>query len=220
MKTTTETLTDNSVEQHKALAAFILKNAPAGLHVRLRDQLAEIANTGAYDRTIFLEFRRPDVTADVSVGFSEGLGRIEDAAGSIFRVYKLTANVTFSGHGATEPMLALRRLALMQECAVFALMLEREFSAPLYELSATKAEREAAAESERKRANVEKLRAHLANSGDVLRGMRVGDDRAFFVQVDVPEGNYELTTGKHAFRVAADRVHGGDEMRLTVSRTA
>ena len=80
-------------------------------------------------------------------------------------------------------------------------MHKREFAAPMYELSATKAERDAAAESKRQRDMIERLRAHLANHCDALKGMRVGDTRFLTIASDVPCGTYDVIANKRTFNV-------------------
>ena len=82
--------------------------------------------------------------------------------------------------------------------------LARTFAAPMYELSATKAERDAAAESARQRALIERLRTHLANHCDALKGMRVGDTRFLTIASGVPFGAYDVIANKRTFNVVVD----------------
>ena len=178
------TYEDNYSSTLKDIAAFILTWGPEGIRPSDRGSLERV-RLGESENLHGVEFRRTDAEGNeascdlyVDLDVWNDRVRFDDAEGNIWReVSGARVRVSWSSWGSMEVDIASFRLALMVEVSEFAKRLKAEFSAPVYQLVATAAQRAQQTEEFRK-AELVRLARSAVQTHDVTRkGMRVGDER-------------------------------------------
>lgn len=170
------TYEDNYVATIKGVAQLILDAAPRGLSPRYRAELQRVADSGESSWSINAEFERAgrEATCDLSARLeSVDYKGKEDAEGNLWSEYRLEVKVNWPSHGSTEPNMALTRLELMREVAIFAAEVQATFSRPVMKMQETKAERD---ERARKAEEARVLRLLETICNGSLKGLRVGSE--------------------------------------------
>ncbi len=163
----------------RALAAFILANAPAGAPREMARLQANL-DAGTVQDYISLEFRPTEdtgCTLYVRVEAPDGRWtskRMEDAEGNEWSTYHVRCEVSWSSWGSADTKVCQRRLAVMTETLRFACEVERAFPDVFHSMDAT------AEQVQQRKATLVKERAknlvvELVKKS--AKGMKVGQEK-------------------------------------------
>jgi hypothetical protein len=137
--------------------------------------------------------------------------RQEDIDGNLWREYRVCPEVSWSSYGGSPPAIALRRLAFISAIAQLASGIESLFGTiPIWDLAATKEEREAAARQAAARKVYDRAKALIADS---RKGLKVGGVVAVTIpslEPGLPAGDYQddFQGRTYILSVAADGATG------------
>jgi hypothetical protein len=200
----------------RALAAFVLANAPAGAPREMARLQANLDADQVQDY-LSLEFRPTEdtgCTLYVRVEAPDGRWtskRLEDSEGNEWSAYKVRCEVSWSSWGSADTKVCQRRLAVMTEALRFACEVERAFPDVFHSMDATAEEvqlRKAMLIKERaKNRLAELVKSHA-------RGMKVGQEKTIKLSESLVPSEAEVERSEcgrnfkyHAKVVGADTFH-------------
>ncbi len=209
-------MVNNYAATLRALAAFILANAPAGAEREMARLKANL-DAGITQDYISLEFRPTEdtgCTLYVRVEAPDGRWtskRIEDDHGNEWSAYRVRCDVSWASWGSADTKVCQRRLAVMTETCRFACEVERAFPDVFHSLDATVEQvltRKALLVKERAKNRL----ADLVKSH--AKGMKVGQEKTIKLSESLVPSEAEVERSEcgrsfkyHAKVVGADTFH-------------
>lgn len=200
---------DNDAEVRRALARFILDNAPAGLRPRDRARHEDVLAEGKAPDYFGFEFDKEDdrnLQFQLYCKVETDWDRFEDPEGNHWRKGRVVAEVSWPSWGSADADLATRRVEYMLEGCRFAKAIQEAFQADVWTLLSTAEERaENKKRAAREAAAAEVRRLIRMN----YRGMKVGQERRVEAgtdadfDLDIGEVDVERTEGGRTFKYRA-----------------
>ena len=204
---TKTTITDHRLYETVVaeLPAFILANAPAELDLRERERMEITAFAHLCYSSSSLRFTAGSAWADIcisidrdrTVGFAETT--FEDEIGNIWSVSRLTAKIGWYSATDLDAGGAELFAAMVQKLAVFARLIETEFSGPIRQISESAESRAAAAVRIKADASMKAATLIVSELG---KGLRVdGTKRAAFEKRQLDNGAYPVAIKDRFFQL-------------------
>lgn len=191
-----------------AVKKFILEHAPEGLTSYSKEVLSA---TPLFDVDhLNIQFSREDrqVECDLYVTFDQDYrNHIKDDEGNLWSSFRLTVKINWASYGSTEPNLALKRIALFQEVALFAQTLQLTFDQVYHKIYQSKA-------------NIDRdiFVDFFISKGTVdsdIKGMRVGTERIIYIEHPLAHGIHSLFHNGKTYSVIVTAKQGFSITRCT-----
>jgi hypothetical protein len=188
---------DNYSQVSKALAAYILDNAPSGLKERSVEQLNVIVNLDEWGTYIYLDWdRKIDEYKNVSGSLYITLqddNKLTNENGDVFVQHSIKTLLSFDGKQDTVEYWEAASF-LMVELTSLVRKIQHNFSEPIYTFLRSREEEETNKRVEEQGRLNRLVRDLLRNNKNELKGMRVGSSRTITSEQckELPAKTYEV----------------------------